>query len=795
MSAAERRQMTRFVGRMARVGAASIELDRLATLASSEAPMASAPQASRLAADVSLRLLVKVADKKTRPKVEREINERLGVTRKSPIDGPVASTSIWPLGSPRSDGSCWIVVDLHQSLGSALRDIDYDRHALDDFVAVIAKIPGVIAAEVDLPSTNSVMPLQESIPGCTSGRDAAPADVDWAPRLVGLFDLPASTNRGAGVRIGHIDTGYTAHPELDASSYDLVNAASTIDASGGLDPMPGGTSHGTATGTILISAPGTNATNDLDAPSPGITGLAPGAIVVPVRALDAVVVVEAPIFTQSSIAMAIQQCIASGCHVISMSFGGVVSLAVRDALDDAFENHMILCAAAGNCVGFVVQPAALDTVIACGGVGIEPDGSVRTWPGTSAGPQIDISAPSDNVWVGDWIDGEARVRPGEGTSFAAPHVAGAAAIWLEHHGREALLARYASTGERLGDVFRSVVKSSALVPPGWDSDVNGAGVVNLPQLVAHPLPEPGDAATPAPSLDAFIGVIGTIIGGNNVDTSELIDIIPDFVGPSSVVVDLDHLTVRDDGEFWGGAEPYVMASYLVVDGTTSQITVELDVAEITSGNVSLHATLTKLPGVDSVVKVVQRGTHGNVDEVNIGPIELAAGGPREVDIPSSVGLFETELVPIPIRVILDGGDVFAGVDLVGLPGFVGVHAMLSEEDFTPSDAIESAHEVVGEGIAGIISDVLAELELSDLSVDPSAFVERIREIEDDAAQAAASEMNLWELFWGGVVDPDDQLIQIFSFVNALQIGSGVDLQDEYVGEHGDWIMVGEIREG
>ena len=58
-------------------------------------------------------------------------------------------------------------------------------------------------------------------------------------------------------------------------------------------------------------------------------------------------------------------------------------------------------------------------------------------------------------------------------------------------------------------------------------------------------------------------------------------------------------------------------------------------------------------------------------------------------------------------------------------------------------------------------------------------------------------MNLWELFWGGLVDPDDQLLPepVFQFVNALQIGDSVRFQAGHASEHGDWVLVGEIRPG
>lgn len=777
-----------------------------------------------LVADISLCVLVKINQARYRSEIERKLR-RMFVQRATMPDGTIPSLEIQALGPARRDDSQWIVLDFGQSLGSMLKEIDYKAERLREFIKTIGALKGIIVVEIDFPSRNLVAPLQENIPGCTSGRDAAPSEVDWAPRLVGLYDLPPSSTRGNGIRIGHIDTGFTFHPELNAGNIDQVAATSEIDSSLGVDPMPGGSSHGTATGTVLISTAGSSAVNDLDQQSDGITGLAQGATVVPVRAFDTVAVIETPdfipSFTQTAIATAIHYCVAQGCNVISMSFGGTVSMSVVDALEDAYHQNVIMCAAAGNCVGFVVQPASYDFVIACGGVGIESDGSVRTWPGTSYGPKVDISAPADNVWIGDWIDGNAIVRPGEGTSYAAPHVAAAAAIWLEHHGVDNLTSYYADSNRQLSDVFRMVVKSSALVPANWNTSANGAGVVNLPQLLSAQLPVPhavlqaelfqlewlGVSVSVNTGLVAEIvwldwwgGIFGEDDEDDDLSESDLIELFPDFAAPTNVLVELDRITVRDDGELWGGAEPYILASYLKVDGTTAEITIELDVAAISTGQIDLHATLTPRAGADSIVTVEQRGGHNNVDPVNIGPVERRIGGPIEIDIDESIGLFETELVPIPIRFIIDGGDAFGGIDVVGLPGFVGVQVLLMEEDLTPNSAVASAHEAVGEGIANIISDVLAELDLSDLSVDPSSFVEQIRDIEDDAIQAAITEMGLWSLFWSAI-DADDQLIQVFKMVNALQIGSGIEFQGGYPapgfpkpGPHGDWTLKGEIRQ-
>ena len=116
---------------------------------------------------------------------------------------------------------------------------------------------------------------------------------------------------------------------------------------------------------------------------------------------------------------------------------------------------------------------------------------MHPWQGTSRGSAADIAAPAENVWVGEWTNGNQIVRPSEGTSFAAPHVAAGAALWLEHHGSDKLRARYGPEDVRIGDVFRHVVRSTAVTPPGWDTGEFGAGLLNLPALLAAPLPDAG----------------------------------------------------------------------------------------------------------------------------------------------------------------------------------------------------------------------------------------------------------------------------------------------------------------
>src|SRR4029079_605612 len=82
------------------------------------------------------------------------------------------------------------------------------------------------------------------------------------------------------------------------------------------------------------------------------------------------------------------------------------------------------------------------------------------WEHSAHGKDIEISAPGADVYGAAWhLDETPRreyISTKEGTSFAVATVAGGAALWLAHHGRVALLAKY--PGARLQTVFRSLLK-------------------------------------------------------------------------------------------------------------------------------------------------------------------------------------------------------------------------------------------------------------------------------------------------------------------------------------------------
>jgi subtilisin family serine protease len=374
------------------------------------------------------------------------------------------------------------------------------------------------------PNQSGIVPLSSA---CSAGRALAPLDRAWSLRATGFDRLPLTAN-GAGVVIAHPDTGWTVHPQLNMSSFDLANDYNAIngtnDAQDPLLPgLPAGLSnpaHGTATASVMVSPGRVNPnrisgvvgpSGDLDASrgttDPGstddtprsVTGVAQGATILPIRALQGVVVTANSV----DIARAIWHACQRNAHVISMSLGGPVPDRYLQAVigHAVYVRNMIVVAAAGNCVEPVVFPARFPEVIAVGGSAISEDnlGRVvdRSWPHSSRGPAVVVSAPAENVWHASWNDTPSPVVvPGEGTSFAAPHVAGLAALWLQRNGRQTLLNTY--PGVPLQHVFVELLRSTARRPIGWDTANFGAGIIDAPALLAAPLP-------PAASLPVWNG--------------------------------------------------------------------------------------------------------------------------------------------------------------------------------------------------------------------------------------------------------------------------------------------------
>ena len=260
---------------------------------------------------------------------------------------------------------------------------------------------------------------------------------DWhlrairAPQAWKLFEK-AGRLPGEGILIGHLDTGWTQHPAVPGADrlrpgVDLwdthrPDARDPLEQGTGLSP-----GHGTATLCLLA------------AHHEDYRGVATHAQVLPVRVSPSVVHVGT-----RAMALGILHCVSQGAQVISISMGGLPSRLWADAVNHAYEQGVVLCAAAGNHFPLagalrtptsVVYPARFHRVLAVAGI----TQSLKRYRfddrmSGNDGPEVDLCAPTPDVL---WAKPPEGYRPGGGTSSATPQVAGAAALWLSYH-RQAL---------------------------------------------------------------------------------------------------------------------------------------------------------------------------------------------------------------------------------------------------------------------------------------------------------------------------------------------------------------------
>lgn len=288
---------------------------------------------------------------------------------------------------------------------------------------------------------------------------------------------------GEGVRICHPDSGWTDHVDLDSGRIDRSFTLNLMEGSNDArDPLgySGNPGHGTKTGSVLISDGGFDANGNTTPPG-RIDGLAPKATLVPIRTFNSVIRV-----LDSNTARAVRHATKAQCDVISMSLGGRAFFGLERAINDAVRRDIIVVNAAGNCIGMVVAPASYDNAIAVGATNVDN----KPWKGSSKGRAVDISAPGEDVYVADAVAGATGIEssPGNGTSFATAAVAGAAASWIAFHGRDRIKAAQGSLTRR--DLFVQAMQASARVPPEWDANRYGKGVLNLDRLLRQPLGSP-----------------------------------------------------------------------------------------------------------------------------------------------------------------------------------------------------------------------------------------------------------------------------------------------------------------
>jgi subtilisin family serine protease len=267
---------------------------------------------------------------------------------------------------------------------------------------------------------------------------------------------------GDGVLIGHPDTGFTDHPELDA----LEKVDAPINFAGGFfgaydsffGMAPG---HGTSTASVIVS-PDFKQDNEKSllrrknlAPVRDlyVRGVAKGARIRPYRVANGTVIhflftnVIAALNTAGNTNYYLtknnDEDTTKRIRLVSMSLGGPLPRKrLYYSLQYANAQGIIPIAAAGNKIPrfifnkFVVWPAHYNNVLAVAAV----DVNQNPWEDSSKGVQVDIAAPGHEVWRARSSKVAGReyfdVQRSSGTSYATAIVAGIVAIWEGFHGEE-----------------------------------------------------------------------------------------------------------------------------------------------------------------------------------------------------------------------------------------------------------------------------------------------------------------------------------------------------------------------
>ena len=321
--------------------------------------------------------------------------------------------------------------------------------------------------------------------------------VGWGQRAMRLDQLPA-TYRGQGIKIAVIDSGAaTTHEELNRirAGFDIVNKKTTPNT-WNEDTL----GHGSHCAGIIGGA-------DLGF---GIRSFAPEAELHACKLF--------PGGQVSQLIDALEYCIEKQIDVVNLSLGGAEpSEALEQQIQRAKRAGIACIVAAGNSGGPVQYPASSPNVLAVAAVGkldeFPPDSyhaqtlsqnvdanGYFTASFSCYGPQIAVCGPGVAI--------TSSVPPNnyaawDGTSMAAPHITGLAALVLAHHPEFQGVYRTRSA-ERVERLFQLIRMSAHRVS---QADPTRVGLGLPDAVIAVGLQQPAMA-----TQVAHTGAIGGLMG-------------------------------------------------------------------------------------------------------------------------------------------------------------------------------------------------------------------------------------------------------------------------------------------
>lgn len=214
-------------------------------------------------------------------------------------------------------------------------------------------------------------------------------------------------NKNEEVKIAIVDTGVDLdHPDLSAN---LVTGYNLLDPDSPPDDDAG---HGTKVAGVLAAVGNNNR---------GVTGLLWSARVMPIKVMDA-----KGNGREIDLGEGIRYAVDHGADIVVLSLGLYrYSPFIEEVVQYAESKGVLLIAASGNDGQEVQYPAAYPTVLAVGGV----NANKQVYPTSNYGPELDLVAPWQvytTMRGGDYTYDQ-------GTSMAAPQVAGVAALVMAKH--------------------------------------------------------------------------------------------------------------------------------------------------------------------------------------------------------------------------------------------------------------------------------------------------------------------------------------------------------------------------
>lgn len=365
--------------------------------------------------------------------------------------------------------------------------------ALMQAVASLSQMPGVSAGPNYLHEIRSKVVQSNSV---RKGRATEPQGTEFIPndplfatkqqwdmrmiRMPEAWDFQYGD--GTPTKIAVIDTGVdTAHPDFklpDGSSI-IVDARDFTGSTTGPNYDPDG--HGTHVGGTMAAATN-NSTGVV-----GIAGLRRGGVNVQLMALR--IGSDSGALSSAASLQAINYAAQNGARAINMSYGGPLAFTPApevQALTDAIKAGVVAVGASGNSSQDLATqadfPTDVDGVIKVNSVG--PTRKLAYYSNYGGKNKKIIASPGGDDRVGQLVHSTYPTRLGsyideEGTSMAAPHVAGAAGLLL-------------AAGVASADVYQVLADTASVPNDTPNTDKYGPGIIDVYSALK--------AADPRPSI-------------------------------------------------------------------------------------------------------------------------------------------------------------------------------------------------------------------------------------------------------------------------------------------------------